>query len=62
MWERGGKEGTVKKITGESTDYMNSAADPWHFGTDPDRRIRTTDLRIRILLFLQWLMQKKGSY
>jgi hypothetical protein len=37
-----------------------SVVDPWHFGTDPDQRhfgtdpdqrIRTTDLRIRILLF-----------
>jgi hypothetical protein len=25
--------------------------DLWHFGTDPDPRVRTTDLRIRILLF-----------
>ncbi len=30
-----------------------SVVDPWHFGTEPDPRIRTTDLwiRIRILLF-----------
>jgi hypothetical protein len=25
--------------------------DPWHFGTDPHPWIRTTDIRIRILLF-----------
>ncbi len=29
-----------------------SVVDPWHFGTDPDPQIRTTDLRMRILLFL----------
>ncbi len=28
-----------------------SVVDPWHVGTDPDPRVRTTDLRIRILLF-----------
>ncbi len=30
---------------------LNIFVDPWHFGTDPDPRIRTADLRIRILLF-----------
>ena len=29
----------------------SSVLDPWHFGTDPYPWIRTTDLRIRILLF-----------
>jgi hypothetical protein len=28
-----------------------SVTDPWDFGTDPDPRNRTSDLRIRILLF-----------
>ncbi len=28
-----------------------SVPDPWHVGTDPDLRIHTTDLKIRILLF-----------
>ena len=32
--------------------------DPWHFGTDPDPRIRSTDLRIRILPIRQWLKKK----
>jgi hypothetical protein len=30
-----------------------SVVDPWHFGTDPDPRIRTSDLRI--CFFRQWL-------
>ncbi len=33
----------------------SGSADPNHWLTDPDPRIRTTDLRIRILLFPQWL-------
>jgi hypothetical protein len=28
-----------------------SVVDPWHFGTDPDQRIRVSDKWIRILLF-----------
>jgi hypothetical protein len=28
-----------------------SVVDPWRFAKDPDPRIRTADLRIRILLF-----------
>ncbi len=31
--------------------FSSSVPDPCHFGTDPDPRIRTKDLRIRILLF-----------
>jgi hypothetical protein len=27
---------------------VTSVADPWHFDTDPDPRIRTSDCRIRI--------------
>ncbi len=34
----------------ESKLSLNSRK-PWHFGTDPNPRIRTTDFRIRILLF-----------
>jgi hypothetical protein len=30
---------------------LPSVVDPWHFGTDPDLRIRTSDFRIRFLLF-----------
>jgi hypothetical protein len=37
-----------------------------HFGTDPDQRIRNIELRIRILLFRQWLtshkMQTKNKF
>ncbi len=29
---------------------LNSVPDPWHFGTDPDPRISTSDQRIRIRL------------
>jgi hypothetical protein len=32
---------------------MSSVPDPWCFGKDPDPRISTTGLRIRILLFLR---------
>jgi hypothetical protein len=31
--------------------YFSSVPYPWRFGTDPDPRICTSDLRIRILLF-----------
>ncbi len=39
------------------SDRGSSVVDPWHFGTDPDPPIRTTDLRIRIqiLIIRQWL-------
>ncbi len=30
---------------------VTSVVDPWHFGTDPDPRIRASDQWIRILLF-----------
>jgi hypothetical protein len=37
-----------------------------HFNTDPDQRIRTIELRIRILLLRQWLtshkMQTKNKF
>ncbi len=41
-----------KMPTKNKVSFFN-VADPWHFGTDPDPRIRTSDKRIliRILLF-----------
>ncbi len=36
--------------------------DPWHFGTDPDLWIRTTDSGLRILLFCQWLTRCQKIY
>jgi hypothetical protein len=36
----------------ETPKVSTSVVDPLHFGTDPDPWIHTTDLRIRILLFL----------
>ncbi len=39
-----------------------SVVDPWHFGTDPDLRILTTDLlRIRIRI-MQWLTRYQGTF
>ncbi len=35
-----------------SLNTKSSVVDPWHFGTDPDQGIRTTDFRIRIRLLL----------
>ncbi len=34
----------------EMVESLTSVVEPWHFGTDPDPGIRTTDLPIRILL------------
>ncbi len=45
------------KTSGSATLVSSSVVDPWHFDTDPNPRIRTTELQIwiRILLFRQWL-------
>ncbi len=55
-----------KSIQDRCKNYKakRSAVDPWHFGTDPDQRIRDTELRIRILLFREWLTrcQQKISF
>ncbi len=32
--------------------FQISVPDPWHFGMDPDPRIRTYDLRIRLRILL----------
>ncbi len=68
-----GQKGTESRIRIRNTVFFHvwiSVADPWHFGTNPDRiRIRgsvphTTDLRIRlrirILLFCHWLTRSKN--
>ncbi len=39
-------------LTTINKPFFNGVVDLWHFGTDPDPVIRTSDLRIRILLFL----------
>jgi hypothetical protein len=43
----------------KTKETHGSVVDPWHFCTDPDLdpQIRITDLRIRILLFRQWLIK-----
>ncbi len=42
---------TVFQISKIRKLELTSAPDPWHFYMDPDPRIRTTELRIRIRLF-----------
>ncbi len=78
MKRRKRKKGQVKKVKGnlkqlEHVESLvlgrsSSVGDPRHFGVDPDLRISTSDLRIRIQLLIRILssvtlrMQKKISY
>jgi hypothetical protein len=43
----------MTKISGPESDFRSGVADPGHFGTDPDRRIRLIRIwiQLRILLF-----------
>ena len=40
--------GTILQLDTDQHSQGHCAVDPLHFGTDPDPRIRTTDLQIRI--------------